>query len=381
MTQASKRIKDYALIGDCKTAALVSASGSVDWLCVPRFDSASCFASLLGDRSRGHWRIAPIEESHKTSRSYLDGSLILLATVEIESGTIQMTDFMPIGEEATHLIRQVKGLRGEVKMQMGLVAHPDYGITVPWALRLDSHTLSVVAGPHSLVLRSSVEFESDEGDSIATFSIAEGETQTFALSHSASHLPQPPILDEAQVFLRTKAFWKGWSGRCNDAGRWTEEVRRSLVTLKGLSYLPTGGIVAAATTSLLEKIGGERNWDYRYCSLRDATFTLLVFLNGGYDEEANSFRDWLVRTVAGSLDQIQIMYGFAGERRLDEMTLPWLPGFENRRPVRIGNDAAKQVQLDIYGKLPGLIYAARRQCINRLLRVDPHRSLSMTDVS
>jgi GH15 family glucan-1,4-alpha-glucosidase len=354
----SKRIDDYALIGDCKTAALVSVEGSIDWLCVPRFDSASCFAALLGDESHGHWTIAPVEKRRKTRRCYLDGSLILITVVETESGRIQLTDFMPIGEENSNIVRELKGVRGKVEVQMGLVVRPDYGVTVPWSQRIDSHTLSIVAGPHNLILRSSVELCAEEGESVAVFTICEGDTRTFTLSHGASHLPHPPILDEAKVFLRTKAFWKGWSGRCNDAGRWSKEVRRSMVTLKGLSYLPTGGIVAAVTTSLPEKIGGERNWDYRYCWLRDATFTLLAFLNGGYDEEANSFRDWLVRAVAGSPDQIQIMYGLAGERRLDEMVLPWLPGFEGARPVRVGNDAAKQMQLDIYGELSDAMAAA-----------------------
>jgi GH15 family glucan-1,4-alpha-glucosidase len=354
----TRNIADYAIIGDCKTAALVNRYGSIDWLCLPRFDSASCFASLLGTSKHGYWRIAPSGAIRKIERCYLDGTLILQTTMETDTGSILLTDFMPVGEDESHIVRQVRGTAGSTDVEIGLVVRFDYGLTVPWASRIDNRTLSIVAGPDSLMLHSSCDLGADEGDVIASATLHEGELLTFTLSHAASHLRPPSTLDHDKVFLRTKAFWRGWSGRCADAGQWTESVRRSVITLKSLSYLPTGGIVAAPTTSLPEKIGGERNWDYRYCWLRDATFTLLAFLNAGYDEEANSFRDWLVRAVAGSPEQIQIMYGLAGERRLDEYTVPWLPGFENSSPVRIGNDASKQLQLDIYGELSDAMSAA-----------------------
>src|ERR1700693_43396 len=346
------------MIGDCKTAALVNTNGSIDWLCLPRFDSASCFGSLLGSEEHGYWRISPTDAMIETTRNYIEGSLILQTVMRTDSGSVELTDFMPIGEDNSHIVRRVRCLKGAMAINLGLVVRLDYGLIVPWASRVDSRTLSIVAGPHSLVLRSPIDLQADEGATIATFNVDESDLLNFVLSHGPSHLPYPSRLDHDKVFLRTKAFWKGWSGRCVEAGKWTNVVQRSVVTLKGLSYLPTGGIVAAPTTSLPEKVGGERNWDYRYCWLRDATFTLLAFLNAGYDEEANLFRDWLVRAVAGNAAQIQIVYGVAGERRLDETTLPWLPGFEASQPVRIGNAAAGQLQLDIYGELSDAMSAA-----------------------
>jgi GH15 family glucan-1,4-alpha-glucosidase len=353
-------IEDYAMIGDCRTAALIGKDGSLDWLCLPRFDSASCFTALLGDDDNGRWRIAPRDEVKKVSRSYVDGSLILRTRFETETGTIEVVDFMPVGMDNSHVVRLVKGVSGTVPMQLDLVVRFDYGVSVPWVSQIDDHTLSIVAGDDMLVLRTPVNLTGEDMRTVAEFIVLEGETAPFVLSYGASHLPPPSPIDIDTVSHRTKAFWAGWSGRCADVGRWTELVKRSLVTLKGLTYEPTGGIVAALTTSLPEQVGGPRNWDYRYCWLRDATFTLLAFLNAGYEEEAHLWRDWLLRAVAGSPAQIQIMYGVGGERRLDEWVVPWLKGYENSRPVRVGNAAAGQLQLDIYGELADALSTAGR---------------------
>jgi GH15 family glucan-1,4-alpha-glucosidase len=354
----TSRIEDYAMIGDCKTAALVSRRGSIDWMCLPRFDSGACFAALLGTSDHGRWCIAPIGKVVKTTRSYVDGSLILQTIFETDMGKVELTDFMPIDQERSRLVRILRGLEGKVAMHFELVVRFDYGVTEPWVFKVDEATTSIVAGPDRLVLHAPIDPHGVNMRSLADFTVRKGEAVSFVLSHGSSHLASPSAIDAEQSLEQTKVFWTDWSARCPDVGRWTSTVRRSLITLKGLSYLPTGGIVAAVTTSLPELIGGARNWDYRYCWLRDATFTLLAFLNAGYDKEAHLFRDWVLRAVAGSPAQIQIMYGLAGERRLDEWELPWLPGFEGSAPVRVGNAAWTQQQLDIYGELFDAMTAA-----------------------
>ena len=315
------------MIGDCKTAVLVGLNGSMDLMCLPRFDSDACFSSLLGDEQNSSWFIAPIS-AKKASRKYLDGGLILQTRFEAEDGEVEITDFMPMEQERSHVIRLVRGLRGVVRLKCTVVVRFNYGLTVPWLDRQDEQTLLIVGGPDALVLRTPVAMDTSasQGVAQAELQVAEGETVPFVLSHGPSYFPCPAPLDSEKEYLRTKAFWDDWSARCRDAGRWTPVVKRSMATLKGLSHLDTGGIVAAATTSLPETIGGERNWDYRYCWLRDASLTLLAFLNGGYDQEASRWGDWLLRAIAGSPAQIQIMYGLAGERRLEEWTVPFLAG-------------------------------------------------------
>lgn len=345
------RIEDYAMIGDCKTAALVSKEGVIDWLCLPRFDSMACFASLLGTPDHGCWRISPSVGSHTSSRAYIDGSLILITRFETEQGVVELVDFMPIGLDSSHVIRIVKGIEGRMSMESHLTVRFDYGVTVPWANKVDNKTIVMIAGPDMLALRSDLECTVENDRVVCAFDIKPGDTITFALSHGPSHLPPSSIVESERLLQRTKAYWKGWSGRCEMAGRWTDAVRRSLITLKGLTYDPTGSIVAAVTTSLPERIGGERNWDYRYCWLRDATFTLLALMTAGYEEEAYAWRAWLLRAIAGEPSQIQIMYGVAGERRLEEWTIPWLQGYEDSAPVRVGNEAAHQLQLDILGEI------------------------------
>ena len=357
-TAMTLRIEDYAMIGDCKTAALVGINGSIDWLCLPHFDSGSCFTALLGDDENGCWCIAPVADVIKTSRHYDDGSLVLQTLFETEQGQVELIDFMPAEPARSHIVRIVRGIKGKVDMHLKLVVRFDYGTTMPWVSKVDEQTHRLVAGPDQLILRSDVEIRGDDGHSVADFSVSEGESVSFVLSHSPSYVDPPKPLDADKALKKTKKFWRAWSRRCAHAGPWSSMVKRSLIVLKGLSFLPTGGIVAAPTTSLPEFIGSERNWDYRYCWLRDATLTLLAFLNAGYDDEALAWRDWLIRAVAGSPDQIQIMYGLRGERRLDEWEVPWLSGYESSCPVRVGNAAAKQMQLDIFGELSHAMSAA-----------------------
>jgi GH15 family glucan-1,4-alpha-glucosidase len=355
------RIEDYAIIGDCHTAALVGRDGSIDWLCWPRFDSAACFAALLGTSDNGRWLIAPTAPSARTNRRYRDGTLVLETDFETIDGQATLIDFMPQRRDTPMLVRLVTGRRGRVDFQTELVIRFDYGASVPWVSRLADGSLSAVAGPEMLVLQTPVSLRGEDLRTVGTFSVVAGETTPFVLSYGPSHLPRPAAPEAtAAALARTEAFWRGWSGRCPAVGSWTEPVRRSLLTLKALSYEPTGGIVAAATASLPEQIGGPRNWDYRYCWIRDATLTLLAFINLGYQDEARAWRDWLMRAIAGSPSQGQIMYGIGGERRLPEWEVPWLSGYENSRPVRIGNAAAAQLQLDIYGEIADAIYHARR---------------------
>jgi GH15 family glucan-1,4-alpha-glucosidase len=352
-------IEDYALIGDCVSAALVSASGSIDWLCWPRFDDAACFAALLGTQENGRWRIAPSGDSTST-RSYRNGSLVLETVFTTPDGVVAVIDFMPYGAEHSSIVRIVRGRRARVAIDMELTLRFDYGASIPWVTRLPDDTgISAIAGPSMAVLRSPVELEGRGFSTVASFTVAEGDSVAFTLTHTPSHLPPPPPLDAMAALQSTEAFWREWSARCTYQGPYREAVIGSLRTLKALTFAATGGIVAAATTSLPEQPGGVRNWDYRYCWLRDATLTLQSFMYAGYFEEAQDWSEWLLRSVAGSPDQVQIMYGLAGERRIAEWEVPWLPGYQGAAPVRIGNAAAGQVQLDVYGEVMMALRHAR----------------------
>ena len=344
------RIEDYAIIGDCKSAALVGSDGSIDWLCWPRFDSAACFAALLGTPENGRWLIAPALASLGVTRRYRPGTLVLETEFKTESGRAVILDFMPPADGA-ELVRIVVGRSGRVDFRTEYVARFDYGSTVPWISRLYDGAISAVAGPERLVLRSSVALSGEDLKSVGDFTVEEGQSAAFVLSYGASYHGPPSAIDPFESLERTETFWRAWSDRCPDVGPWTEAVKRSLITLKALTYAPTGGIVAAATTSLPEQLGGVRNWDYRYCWLRDATFTILALMKLGYYEEARAWRDWLLRAIAGSPHQVQIMYGVGGERWLPELTLPWLKGYADSSPVRIGNAACDQMQIDVFGEI------------------------------
>ena len=356
----SAKIEDYAMIGDCQTAALVGTDGSIDWLCLPRFDSAACFAALLGGPEHGRWLIAPKAADRRVTRHYRDGSLILTTRFETVEGTVDLVDLMPILDDRRAVLRLVRGISGRVAMRVELVLRFDYGRIVPWVERRH-RSLVATAGPDRVILRTPVTLHGRDFRTLGEFTVGVGETVPFAMTYRASHLPPRRPLDIDHALAATEAFWDGWSGRCRPAGEWAEPARRSLVVLKGLTYAPTGGIVAAPTTSLPEQLGGVRNWDYRYCWLRDATFTLLALMHGGYREEAKAWRDWLLRAVAGRPDQLQVLYGLAGERRIDEWQVPWLPGYGGAAPVRIGNRAATQLQLDIYGEVVNALYQADLQ--------------------
>ncbi|HEY0838041.1 MAG TPA: glycoside hydrolase family 15 protein [Azospirillum sp.] len=362
----NRRIEDYALIGNTHTSALVRRDGSIDWLCLPRFDSDACFCALLGDDENGRWRIAPTGAITAVHRRYLPGTLVLETEMTTAEGTVALIDFMPLqhdkADTRADLVRIVEGRRGRVTLAMDLAFRFGYGQTIPW-VRRTADGLSAVAGPDALNLRTPVPLHGEAFRSVATFTVTEGQRVPFALTWHLSHLPSPPAEDVDGLLEDTTAWWRGWSARCHHDGPWREPVERSLITLKGLTYAPTGGIVAAATTSLPEEIGGTRNWDYRYCWLRDATFTLYALLMAGYREEAEAWRGWLMRAVAGKPSQLQIMYGLAGERRLDEWELPWLSGFENSRPVRVGNGAHGQRQLDVYGEVLDCFHIARNSGI------------------
>ncbi|HVB55789.1 MAG TPA: glycoside hydrolase family 15 protein [Candidatus Acidoferrales bacterium] len=358
------RIEDYAMIGDCETAALVGKDGSIDWLCWPRFDSGACFAALLGTPEHGRWQLAPASAPAKVTRRYREDTLILETEFENEQGSVTIVDFMPLREKHSHLVRLVRGKSGRVAMRMELILRFDYGELVPWVSRLDGGVLRAVAGPNMAILRTTVPLRGEDLKTVSEFTVGEGETVPFVLSYAASHLKVPAATDPEKALEQTDAFWKKWTGRCLYKGPYAEAVKRSLITLKGLTYWPTGGIAAAPTTSLPEKVGGTRNWDYRFCWLRDATLTLQTLTRSGYFDEASKWRDWLVRAVAGSPDLVQIMYGLAGERHLKEWELDGLPGYEGSKPVRIGNAAAKQLQLDIYGEITGVLHHARKRKIS-----------------
>jgi GH15 family glucan-1,4-alpha-glucosidase len=351
------RIEDYALIGDCKTAALVGRDGSIDWLCWPRFDSAACFAALLGNADNGRWLIAPKDPPLGARRYYRPGTLVLETEFQTESGAAAVIDFMPPADGAD-LVRIVIGRSGRVVFKTELAARFNYGSTVPWVNRLDDGSINAIAGPERLLLRTPIVLYGEDLTTVGEFAVEAGQSIPFVLSYGASFQSPPPATDAFDALARTEAFWRQWSDRCSDVGPWTEAVKRSLITLKALTYAPTGGIVAAATTSLPERLGGVRNWDYRYCWLRDATFTLLALMSLGYYDEAQAWRDWLIRAIAGSPSQIQIMYGVGGERWLAELIVPWLSGYENSAPVRIGNDASKQLQLDVFGEAIDAMFQA-----------------------
>ncbi len=325
----------------------------------PRFDSTACFAALLGGDEHGRWKIAPTAEVTAVERRYRDGTLILETVFETRDGRAMLIDFMPM-KTSGHVVRMVVGLSGRVEFAVDLAIRFDYGSSVPWVERKDAHTLTAVAGPEMLVLRSPVALHPQDHHTASLFHVDEGERKVFTLAYQASFAPLLDQIDADRALETTAAYWREFSDRCPDVGPWTAQVKRSLITLKAMTYAPTGGIVAAVTTSLPEQLGGERNWDYRYCWLRDATMTLLAFMNLGYFEEAQAWRDWLLRSVAGNPEQIQIMYGVGGERRLQEYELPWLSGYENSLPVRVGNGAATQVQLDVYGEVADAMIQALR---------------------
>ncbi len=352
------RIEDYALIGDTETGALVGLDGSIDWLCLPRFDAPACFAGLLGGPQHGRWMISPAGGVRRVERRYRPGTLVLETLWETDDGVVRVVDCMPPRDLIPDVLRLVEGVSGRVPMRMELIVRFDYGAIVPWVRRHEQY-LEAVAGPDALRLRTPVELRGENLTTVAEFAVRQGDVVPFGLSWHASHEQPPPVRDPARSVQATQRWWEAWSGRCTYDGGYAEPVSQSLRTLKALTYRPTGGIVAALTTSLPEQLGGVRNWDYRFCWLRDATFTLLSLLAAGYTEEAERWRDWLLRAVAGQPEAMQIMYGPAGERRLPELELPWLPGYERSAPVRIGNGAAQQFQLDVYGELMDSLHDAR----------------------
>jgi GH15 family glucan-1,4-alpha-glucosidase len=354
------RIEDYALIGDCESAALVGRDGSIDWLCWPRFDSDACFAALLGDPSHGRWLLAPIAENVRISRRYRKNTLILETHFETDTGAVTLVDFMPLRDGWSNLVRIVVGERGTVRMCGELIIRFGYGATIPWVTRLPGRGLRAISGPDMLVLDAPVSMHGEDFKTVGEFTVSAGDRLPFVLTYGPSHLDVPPPVDPEKAIARTEEFWTGWAGRCEPSGSWHDAVVRSLITLKALTFEPTGGIVAAPTTSLPEQIGGSRNWDYRFCWLRDATLTLLALMDAGYYDEATAWRDWLARAAAGSPSQMQIMYGIAGEHRLSEWEVPWLQGYEGAKPVRIGNAAYNQLQLDVYGEVMDALHQARR---------------------
>jgi GH15 family glucan-1,4-alpha-glucosidase len=352
------RIEDYALIGDTQTAALVSRAGSIDWAPFPRFDSGSCFAALLGGRDHGRWSIAPSGTVRRTDRRYRPGTLVLETDFETDEGAVRVIDFMPVRGRTPDLVRIVEGLRGRVAMRFDLVIRFDNGRVVPWVRRLDDAVIAV-AGPNALCLRGELALRGEDLATVADFTITAGERRATVCTWFPSHEPLPALVDPAQALGETESWWREWSGRCRYRGPWREAVVTSLMVLKALTYGPTGGMVAAPTTSLPEWPGSVRNWDYRYCWLRDATMTLYALMLNGYTEEAAAWREWLLRAAAGDPERLQIMYGVSGERRLDEHEADWLPGYEGSRPVRIGNQAHRQLQIDVYGELVDALYEAR----------------------
>jgi GH15 family glucan-1,4-alpha-glucosidase len=356
----SSCLEDYALIGDCETAALVSRGGSIDWLCWPRFDSAACFAALLGTPEHGRWLIEAVSPGARIERKYRGHTLILETQIETDEGAATVIDFMPPRGRNSDIVRLVRGERGAVRMRTELVLRFDYGRTVPWVNRLSDGTYRAIAGPDMVVVHTPVPLHGQDLTTVGEFVVATGGTVPFVLTHGSSHLDPPDPIDPIQSLETTEAFWTEWAARCQSDEEWSDAVTRSLITLKALTYAPTGGLVAAPTTSLPECLGGSRNWDYRYCWVRDATLTLLALMNSGYYEEAKAWRDWLLRAAAGAPSQLQIMYGIAGERRLIEFEVPWLPGYENSRPVRIGNAAHSQLQLDIFGEVMDALHQGRR---------------------
>jgi GH15 family glucan-1,4-alpha-glucosidase len=352
-------IEDYAIIGDCETAALVSRAGSIDWLCWPRFDSPACFAALLGGPEHGRWSLAPADANARVTRHYRDDTMILETEFETDEGVVVVVDFMPLRDGKSNIVRTVVGKRGRVAMRTHIVLRFDYGAIIPWVSRIEDGALRAIAGPDMIVIRTDVTLRGEGFTTVGEFTIGEGERTSFVMTWGPSHLEPPKTVDPVKALEVTERFWTNWASQCTYRGKWRDAVIRSLLTLKALTFHPTGGIVAAPTTSLPEQVGGVRNWDYRYCWLRDATLTLLSLMDGGYFREAAAWRDWLLRAAAGSPDQVQIMYGLGGERLLREWEIPWLPGYENSKPVRVGNAAHEQLQLDVYGEVMDALHQAR----------------------
>jgi GH15 family glucan-1,4-alpha-glucosidase len=353
------RIEDYALIGDTQTAALVSRDGSIDWWCVPRFDSGAVFAALLGTPDHGRWLLAPAGGLRSVERTYRGDTLVLETTFRTDDGDVRITDCMPLRGATVDIVREVEGLSGRVPIHMELVIRFDYGSIVPWVYGVDAG-LRAVAGPDALVLHTAVPTRGAGRTTVSDFVVEAGERVSFILAYHESHVDPPRAFDATRAIKDTERWWRKWSDQCTYQGEWRDAVMRSLITLKALTYAPTGGIVAAPTTSLPEWLGGVRNWDYRFCWLRDATLTLISLTLGGYTEEALAWRDWLLRAAAGDPQDLQIMYGVAGERRLTELTLDWLPGYAASRPVRLGNAASEQFQLDVYGEVMATLYRTRQ---------------------
>ncbi|HTW88898.1 MAG TPA: glycoside hydrolase family 15 protein [Candidatus Binataceae bacterium] len=360
------RIEDYALIGNTLSAALVGRDGSIDWLCMPRFDSGACFAALLGEPDNGRWLIAPDGEITSTRRSYRGDTLIVETEFHTASGVAAVIDFMPFVEhgDLVDVVRIVEGRRGTVPMKMELTLRFDYGHLIPWVVRRD-YGLRAVAGPDAVALRTPARLHGQDFTTIAHFSVKEGQSIPFTITWYPSHRPEPPARQPHRMLDETERRWKAWSAQCTYDGPWREQVMRSLITLKGLTYAPTGGIVAAPTTSLPERVGGVRNWDYRFCWLRDATFTLYALLSSGYNEEARAWREWLLRSVAGHPQELQVLYGIAGERRLVELELKWFEGYAGSRPVRIGNAAHAQFQLDVWGEVMDMLHLDRKHSVEQ----------------
>jgi GH15 family glucan-1,4-alpha-glucosidase len=355
----ANRIEDYAVIGNCRSMVLVGCDGSIDWMCMPRFDSAACFAALLGGPEHGRWLMAP-EKAARSTRQYRDTTLILETIFETDDGAVLVCDFMIRRDGTSDVVRIVRGLRGTVPMRTELAVRYEYGSVIPWVNKGEDGRLQLTAGPDRIVLDTTVKLRGEDMKTIGEFAVSEGEEVSFVLTWSLSYKPLPEAVEAAELMKQTEAFWGDWLKPMKPLGEWSPVVTRSLLVLKALQDLDTGGIVAAGTTSLPEWIGGPRNWDYRFCWLRDATLTLFALMGAGALDEAKSWRDWLIRAVAGSPEDIQIMYGVAGERRLTEYEIPWLPGYEKSAPVRIGNAASGQVQLDVYGEVIGALYNARR---------------------
>jgi GH15 family glucan-1,4-alpha-glucosidase len=361
MAKEGTRIEDYAFLSDTQTGALVSRDGCVDWLCLPRFDSGACFASLLGNAKNGHWRFFPEEQVQTTRRRYRGDTLILETELETKSGAVRLIDFMPPRGENPDIIRIIEGLHGTVSMQMELIIRFDYGQIVPWVRRRKRFDgLEAIAGPDGLILRTPVEMHGKDLTTVAEFTVGKGDRIPFVLTWFASHTDPPRKVNPDHALRDTEAFWADWTKQFRTKSGWRDAVMRSLIVLKGLTYAPTGGLVAALTTSLPEQIGGIRNWDYRYCWLRDAALILLVLMRAGYRAEAESWRQWLLRAIAGSPAQMQTIYGVRGERRLHEYEISWLSGYENSRPVRVGNAASNQFQLDVYGEVLAAMWEADR---------------------
>jgi GH15 family glucan-1,4-alpha-glucosidase len=366
------------MIGDCHTAGLVSKLGSIDWLCLPHFDSGACFAALLGTDENGHWSISPAEPIRSIRRQYRDGTLILETEFETENGSVKLIDCMMSRQEMPELVRVVVGTRGQVRMKLELVIRFDYGSVVPWVRRI-GNGISAIAGQDMIRLRADVPLHSKNMKTAAQFTVAEGQKVAFDLSWYPSHQHEPAAVNIHEAIQSTEKWWREWSDRCAYQGEWRDAVLRSLVILKALTFLPTGGIVAAPTTSVPELLGGVRNWDYRFCWVRDATLTLQALLKAGYLDEARAWREWLLRAVAGSPSELNIVYGLRGERRLTELELPWLPGYENSVPVRTGNAAYKQYQLDIFGEVTNTLFQAREAGLEPPLHAGHEVALKMLE--